>query len=268
MMRRSLLLIPAFALLGRAANHRARPGGLASSASRTIELPAEICALSHRFAARQGAGLRRSRAGGPRQRRSGRAISLVELTAPEMQAQIAEAESRLQAAEADQLQAEAQLAAAQSTYQRTAEAAKTPGAVAGNDLVLAQKQVDAAQALVNSRQKASAAAAIGGECPPGYAGVLEDHRAFRWRGHRPPRASGRPGRSGRRGSRAARRATGFAFALGSARFPRKLWAASCRAPESNSAFLHFRARRFRASSRASLMPSTRRPAPCPWNWTS
>ena len=83
---------------------------------------------------------------------------LIELTAPEMQAQIAEAESKVQAAEADRLQAEAQLAAAQGTWQRTAEAAKTPGAVAGNDLVVAQKQVEAAEALVNSRQKASAAA--------------------------------------------------------------------------------------------------------------
>jgi RND family efflux transporter MFP subunit len=83
---------------------------------------------------------------------------LIELTAPEMQAQIAEAESKVQAAEADRLQAEAQLAGAQSTSQRIGEAAKTPGAVAGNDLVVAQKQVEAAQALVNSRQKASAAA--------------------------------------------------------------------------------------------------------------
>jgi membrane fusion protein (multidrug efflux system) len=83
---------------------------------------------------------------------------LVELSAPEMEARIAEAQSRFQAAEADRLQAEAQLAAAQSTYERTQEAAKTPGAVAGNDLVLAQKQVEAARALVNSRQKASAAA--------------------------------------------------------------------------------------------------------------
>ena len=40
---------------------------------------------------------------------------LVELSAPEMTAQIAEAESKVQAAEADRLQAEAQLAAAQST---------------------------------------------------------------------------------------------------------------------------------------------------------
>lgn len=73
-------------------------------------------------------------------------------------AQIAEAESKVQSAEADRIQAEAQLTAAQSTYQRTQQAAETPGAIAGNDLVLAQKQVDAAQALVHSRQKASAAA--------------------------------------------------------------------------------------------------------------
>ena len=83
---------------------------------------------------------------------------LINLTAPEMDAQIAEAEAKVQAAEADRVQAEAQLAAAQSTYERTQEAAKTPGAIAGNDLVLAQKQVDAAQAVVNSRQKASGAA--------------------------------------------------------------------------------------------------------------
>ncbi len=83
---------------------------------------------------------------------------LASLTAPEMDAQIAEAESKVQAAEADRLQAEAQLAAAQSTYERTQEAAKTPGAVAGNDVVQAQKQVEAAQALVRSRQRASAAA--------------------------------------------------------------------------------------------------------------
>lgn len=83
---------------------------------------------------------------------------LINLTAPEMDAQIAEAQSKYQAAEADRIQVEAQLAAAQSTYERTQEAAKTPGAVAGNDLIQAQKQVEAAQALVNSRQKASAAA--------------------------------------------------------------------------------------------------------------
>lgn len=83
---------------------------------------------------------------------------LISLTAPEMDAQIAEAESKVEAAEADRMQAEAQLSAAQSTYERTQEAAKTPGVIAANDLVLAQKQVDAARAVVNSRQKASSAA--------------------------------------------------------------------------------------------------------------
>jgi membrane fusion protein (multidrug efflux system) len=83
---------------------------------------------------------------------------LAELSAPEMQAQIAEAESKVQSAEAEQLQAEAALAGAESTYQRLQEASKTEGAVAGNDLVQAQKQVDAARALVNARQKAGEAA--------------------------------------------------------------------------------------------------------------
>ncbi len=84
---------------------------------------------------------------------------LVELSAPEMAAQIAEAESKVQAAEAERLQAEAQLAAAQSTYERTRTAAQTPGAIAGNELIQAQKQTEAAQALLNSRRQASRAAA-------------------------------------------------------------------------------------------------------------
>jgi membrane fusion protein, multidrug efflux system len=83
---------------------------------------------------------------------------LVTLTAPEMKAQIAEAESKLQAVEADRVQAEAQLAAAQNTYDRLKEASKTPGAIAGNELVLAEKQVEASKALINSRQHAAQAA--------------------------------------------------------------------------------------------------------------
>ncbi len=83
---------------------------------------------------------------------------LVELSAPEMKAQIAEAESKVQAAESEQLQAEAQLAAAQSTYERLKKAAETPGAIAGNELIQAEKQVDAAQAVVRSRQQAKGAA--------------------------------------------------------------------------------------------------------------
>jgi RND family efflux transporter MFP subunit len=83
---------------------------------------------------------------------------LVELSAPELQARIAEAESHAQAVEAEQPQAVAQLAAAQATYDRLKRAAETPGAVAGNEVVQAEKQVEAAQALVHARQQAAVAA--------------------------------------------------------------------------------------------------------------
>jgi membrane fusion protein (multidrug efflux system) len=83
---------------------------------------------------------------------------LAELSAPEMASRIAEAESKMQAAGADRLQAEAQLAAAQSTYDRMKMAAETPGAIAGNELIQSEKQVEAAKALLNSRQQASRAA--------------------------------------------------------------------------------------------------------------
>ncbi|MBI5096655.1 MAG: efflux RND transporter periplasmic adaptor subunit [Nitrospirae bacterium] len=83
---------------------------------------------------------------------------LVELSAPEMKAQIAEGESKAQAAESDLAQAEAQLAAAQSTCEGMKKAAETPGAIAGNELIVAEKQVDAATALINSRKQSSRAA--------------------------------------------------------------------------------------------------------------
>jgi membrane fusion protein, multidrug efflux system len=83
---------------------------------------------------------------------------LAELSAPEMAARIAEAESKVQAIESDRLQAEAQLAAAQSTYDQLKKAAETPGAIAGNELIQTGKQVEAAQALVRSREQAKHAA--------------------------------------------------------------------------------------------------------------
>jgi membrane fusion protein (multidrug efflux system) len=82
---------------------------------------------------------------------------LAELTAPEMNAQIAEAEAKVQAAQSDKLQAEAQLAAAESTSDRLKKASETPGAIAGNELIQAQKQVEAAQALVQSKRQAGEA---------------------------------------------------------------------------------------------------------------
>ncbi len=83
--------------------------------------------------------------------------SLVELSAPELKAQIAEAESRARAVEAERPQVEAQLAAAQATLDRLKKASQTAGAVAGNELVQAEKTVQAAQALVVAKQQAAEA---------------------------------------------------------------------------------------------------------------
>ena len=83
---------------------------------------------------------------------------LAELSAPEMEARIIEAASKVQVAEADRSQAEAQVAATQSTYERLKKAAQTPGAIAENELVQMLKQIDAGQAVVNSRQQVSRSA--------------------------------------------------------------------------------------------------------------
>jgi len=85
---------------------------------------------------------------------------LVELIAPEIEAQIAEAESKLQTADAERVQADAQLSAAESTFKFLTEASKTPGAIAGNELVQADKQVQSAKAVVEARQHASRLARI------------------------------------------------------------------------------------------------------------
>jgi len=77
---------------------------------------------------------------------------LVTLEAPEMQAQIAEAQSKVQAIELQRTEAEAKLASVQSTYRSLKGAAETPGVVAGNDLIVAEKAVEAARAIVNSYQ--------------------------------------------------------------------------------------------------------------------
>ncbi|MCU1250470.1 MAG: efflux transporter, family, subunit [Edaphobacter sp.] len=79
---------------------------------------------------------------------------LVQLSAPEINSQTAASEANLHQAEADVAQAQAQAAAAESTSTKLQEAAKTPGAVAGSELLQAEKQRDASQALVDSRKAA------------------------------------------------------------------------------------------------------------------
>jgi RND family efflux transporter MFP subunit len=82
---------------------------------------------------------------------------LAQLSAPEIAAQIAEIESKVQVAESDRVQADAQLAAMEATYASLKKAAETPGAIAGNELVQMERQVEAARALVKSRRQAGSA---------------------------------------------------------------------------------------------------------------
>ena len=83
---------------------------------------------------------------------------LVTLEAPEMLAQINEAQAKAQALGLQRAEAEAKLAGAQSTYDRLKAASATPGVVAENDVVVAQKTAEAAQALVRSYEDSIKAA--------------------------------------------------------------------------------------------------------------
>jgi membrane fusion protein (multidrug efflux system) len=73
---------------------------------------------------------------------------MAELEAPELVAQRAEAESKLQAAEAQLGGVRAKADADSSTYERLKAASATPGVVAGNDVVVAQKAVEADQSQI------------------------------------------------------------------------------------------------------------------------
>ena len=75
---------------------------------------------------------------------------LATLEAPEMAAQVAEAESREQAIELQRVETQAKLDSTRSTYDRLKAASATPGVVAENDVQVQQKAVEAAQALVDS----------------------------------------------------------------------------------------------------------------------
>lgn len=83
---------------------------------------------------------------------------MAKLVAPEVSAQRAEAQSKLQATEAQRAEAEAKLGSDESTYERLKSASATPGVVAGNDLEIAKRGVDADRARVQaSRESAEAA---------------------------------------------------------------------------------------------------------------
>ncbi|HYL11350.1 MAG TPA: efflux RND transporter periplasmic adaptor subunit [Candidatus Acidoferrales bacterium] len=83
---------------------------------------------------------------------------MARLVAPEIAAQRAEAQSKLQGAEATRVEAAAKLASDESTYQRLKTASATPGVVSGNDLEVAQRAVEGDRARLEAARESAAAA--------------------------------------------------------------------------------------------------------------
>ena len=75
------------------------------------------------------------------------------LEAPELSAQRSEAQSKLQSSEAQLGTVRSKADADASTYDKLKAAAATPGVVAGNDVVLAQKAVEADQGQIAAAQQ-------------------------------------------------------------------------------------------------------------------
>ena len=80
-------------------------------------------------------------------------VVLVVLEAPELIAQRAEAQSKLQSARAQLGAVRSSADAESSTYEKLRAASATPGVVAGNDLILAEKAVEAAREQVAAAEQ-------------------------------------------------------------------------------------------------------------------
>jgi RND family efflux transporter MFP subunit len=87
-----------------------------------------------------------------------RGQALARLSAPELRAQRAEAEAKVQAVRAQQAEAQAKMVSAQSTYDRLKAASQTPGVVAGNDVEIAERTFEALRSQVEALKSSGAAA--------------------------------------------------------------------------------------------------------------
>jgi membrane fusion protein (multidrug efflux system) len=83
---------------------------------------------------------------------------LATISAPELRAQRAEAEAKVQAIRAQEAEAEAKTVAAQSTFDRLKAASATPGVVAGHDVEIAERGLEAARAHVGALKGSGTAA--------------------------------------------------------------------------------------------------------------
>lgn len=79
-----------------------------------------------------------------------RGALLARIVAPELQADLEEAEAKVQGADAQRLEAQAALASEQATFERLKQASATPGVVAGNDVQVARQKAEAARARVEA----------------------------------------------------------------------------------------------------------------------
>jgi membrane fusion protein, multidrug efflux system len=83
---------------------------------------------------------------------------LVRLTAPELSSQLAQAEAAVGAAQSQFATAQARLASDNGTYLHMAAAAKTPGVLADNDVMVASQTVSADKGMVDAAEQNVAAA--------------------------------------------------------------------------------------------------------------
>lgn len=86
---------------------------------------------------------------------------LMRLSAPELVAQRSQAESTMHASESQFAAAQAKLASDQGTYEHLASAAKTPGVVAANDVMVADQTVAADKGAVSAAEHSVSAARDG-----------------------------------------------------------------------------------------------------------
>lgn len=98
---------------------------------------------------------------------------LASISAPELRAQRAEAEAKLLAVRAQEAEAQARMVSAQSTYERLKAASATPGVVAGNDLEIAERGLEAARAHVNALKSSGGAAEAAVKAVSEMEGYLE-----------------------------------------------------------------------------------------------
>ena len=119
------------------------PGDL--TAFQSVNLTARVAGFVESVAVDRGSWVKRGQA-------------LARISAPELAAQRAEAEAKLQAMKAQQAEAEARTVSAKSTFDRLKAASATPGVVAGHDVEIAERSLQAAQAHVDALRASARAA--------------------------------------------------------------------------------------------------------------